>query len=58
MLGIGTGGNPEARVTYLLANASRLSAEDRISTQQPGKEAIVAALFADAGGVKVSQDDH
>ena len=41
-------------LAYLLANASALSAEDRIPTQQTGKEAIVSAFFPDVGWVDVS----
>jgi hypothetical protein len=40
MFGLGVG-----ILAYLLANASPLSAEDRVSTQQTRKEAVIAAFL-------------
>jgi hypothetical protein len=44
--------------SYLLADTSRLSAEDRIPSQQARKEAIVPAFLPGAGGVDVPENDH
>lgn len=44
--------------SYLLANTSRLAAEDRIPAQQAREEAVVPAFLPSGGGVNVPEKDH
>lgn len=46
------------RDSYLLANAPRVPAEDRISAQQTGEEAVVPAFLPGACGIDVPEDEH
>lgn len=44
--------------SYLLANASTLSAEDGIPAQQTCEEAVIPAFLPAAAGVDVPEKDH
>jgi hypothetical protein len=44
--------------TYLLANTTRLSSENRIPAQQASKETIIAALLPGTTRVDIPEKDH